>query len=614
MNWVNKMKIINELSERLSNLIAAGEVVERPMNVIKELVENSIDASASNIKIDLTDCGMKMIQVLDDGEGINATQLPIALRRHATSKIKNEDDLFKIATLGFRGEALPSIASVSELLIKSNDGLTQGYIKVINGEIKESGLSNIPKGTSIEVTKLFQNTPARFRNLGTTYQELSAISDYLTKVALANPAISFTLNNNKKTLIETSGSGDLLATINELYGSNIAKCMVPFEAKSNIYKINGYTTNNEIFRSNRSSLTILVNGRVIKNLNIQYAITDAYQTILPVGKYPVAVLNITCPFDVVDVNVHPTKLEIRFTDEIELRKMITASIKDALTKSEMLKWEKQDITSYSASTVNYPSNFDSDALGMVNEVKEDDVTSYTSKQDNDWISLFDEENQEIAEPDEVITPTKETIQQVSLDDEAKHHFSNLHYIGQYHQTYLLLEDQDTLYLIDQHAAMERCKYEEISKSFMEQKSPTYDLLIPITLDFNIPTIKQLIKLKDDFLKLGINFDEFGDSTIIVRSVPIWMTTGDEKEYLLTICDYLLNAKGINKAMLLDDLAKQLSCKKSIKAYMAITLDEVNALLKKMDQCLMPYTCPHGRPTIIKFSKTEIEKLFKRINQ
>ena len=605
---------INILDSSVYNHISAGEVVEKPASIVKELVENSIDASASNIKIDLTDCGMKMIQVLDDGEGINATQLPIALRRHATSKIKNEDDLFKIATLGFRGEALPSIASVSELLIKSNDGLTQGYIKVINGEIKESGLSNIPKGTSIEVTKLFQNTPARFRNLGTTYQELSAISDYLTKVALANPAISFTLNNNKKTLIETSGSGDLLATINELYGSNIAKCMVPFEAKSNIYKINGYTTNNEIFRSNRSSLTILVNGRVIKNLNIQYAITDAYQTILPVGKYPVAVLNITCPFDVVDVNVHPTKLEIRFTDEIELRKMITASIKDALTKSEMLKWEKQDITSYSASTVNYPSNFDSDALGMVNEVKEDDVTSYTSKQDNDWISLFDEENQEIAEPDEVITPTKETIQQVSLDDEAKHHFSNLHYIGQYHQTYLLLEDQDTLYLIDQHAAMERCKYEEISKSFMEQKSPTYDLLIPITLDFNIPTIKQLIKLKDDFLKLGINFDEFGDSTIIVRSVPIWMTTGDEKEYLLTICDYLLNAKGINKAMLLDDLAKQLSCKKSIKAYMAITLDEVNALLKKMDQCLMPYTCPHGRPTIIKFSKTEIEKLFKRINQ
>ena len=336
------MKQIYELSEKLSNLIAAGEVVERPMNVVKELVENSIDAGSTQIKIELEDCGMQSVTVLDNGEGINASQLPIALKRHATSKIKDEEDLFKIASLGFRGEALPSIASVSDFTISSNDGSTSSSLHVIGGKTVSQTSSPMPKGTMVEVKKLFFNTPARFRNLGSSYQELNTITEYITKIAISHPEIAFTLINNQKTLLQTSGDGDLLAVLKEAYGANTVKTMIPFKGSNNEYQISGFATNNEIFKSSRNYLTILVNGRVIKNLNMQYAITDAYQTILPVGKYPVVVLSIDCAYDLIDVNVHPSKLEIRFTSEYDLRKLITKSIKDAMLSSELLKFKKDE--------------------------------------------------------------------------------------------------------------------------------------------------------------------------------------------------------------------------------------------------------------------------------
>ena len=348
------MKKIIELSENLSNLIAAGEVVERPMNVVKELVENSIDAKAKNIKIDLTDCGIVNITVLDDGEGINKDQMPNALKRHATSKIQSEDDLFRISSLGFRGEALPSIASVSDFRITSNDGETNYYLAYKAGKKISEGNANLPKGTQIEVRNLFFNTPARYKHLGSSYQELSAITDYIYKVSISNPNISFTLVNNQKVLFKSSGNGDLLEVISEAYGTNIGKKMIEFASSNNLYKISGYTTNNEVFRSNRNALIVLVNSRIIKNLNILYAITDAYQTILPVGKYPLTILNIQCDYDLIDVNVHPAKLEIRFTDEEELRKLITKTIKDCLHNSELLKFTKSESLLREDEIDNYP--------------------------------------------------------------------------------------------------------------------------------------------------------------------------------------------------------------------------------------------------------------------
>ena len=612
------MKMINELSENLSNLIAAGEVVERPMNVVKELVENSIDAGSTTIKVELTDSGLTSISVLDNGEGINQSQLPIALKRHATSKIKNEDDLFKIASLGFRGEALPSIASVSEFRLTSNDGETNYFIKAKAGKIVEEGLANLPKGTQVEVNNLFFNTPARYRNLGNTYQELSAITDYLYKVSISNPQISFSLYNNKKQLYKTSGNNDLLEVISEAYGTQTAKLMIPFKNQNNLYRISGYTTNNEIFKSNRNALIILVNGRVIKNLNIQYAITDAYQTILPVGKYPVTIININCNYDLIDVNVHPSKLEIRFTDESELRALITKTIKNVIHDSELLKFQKKEALFNEPEMVNYTQNEISNAPTRVmeeNSLKYEVSENNDEDEENDWLDMFDEEETE--EKDiEIVEDEKPTIEQITINEikPERHFFQDLQYLGQYHKTYLLFEDETTLYLIDQHAAMERCKYEEISKKFQEESNECYDLLIPITLEYTRSEINSLMNLKDEIGKIGITYDDFGGNTIIVRTIPTWIPSDLQVEFISDIFNHYMNFTKANKHIMYESLAKSLSCKKSIKANMNITKEEIDTLLKNLDKCVMPYTCPHGRPTLIKFTNTEIEKLFKRINQ
>ena len=627
------MKKIIELSENLSNLIAAGEVVERPMNVVKELVENSIDAKAKNIKIDLTDCGIVNITVLDDGEGINKEQLPNALKRHATSKIQTEDDLFRISSLGFRGEALPSIASVSDFRITSNDGETNYYLAYKAGKKISEGNANLPKGTQIEVRNLFFNTPARYKHLGSSYQELSAITDYIYKVAISNPNVSFTLINNQKVLFKSSGNGDLLEVISEAYGTNIGKKMISFSAANHLYKISGYTTNNEVFRSNRNALIVLVNSRIIKNLNILYAITDAYQTILPVGKHPLTVLNIQCDYDLIDVNVHPAKLEIRFTDEEELRKLITKTIKNCLHESELLKFTKTETLPREDEMYNYTKNeisnaqnrlFEQSTFEIKNNTENfnnfesiEEVTNNPDSNENDdfdWLNDFDESTPlENFKNNEESFEDEDYIQPKLIEDDTRKFFQNLDYIGQYLETYLLLQDEINLYLIDQHAAMERVMYEKISNVFKEVTKSTYELLIPITLDYTKNEIDTLLNLQNDIKKLGIEFEEFGNNAIVVRTIPTWIPQNLEIEFLSDIFNHYMSSMFVDKAKMYDSLAKSLSCKKSIKANMKITLEEVKTLLTNLDNCIMPYTCPHGRPTLIKFTKYEIEKLFKRVN-
>lgn len=606
------MKLIKELSENLTNLIAAGEVVERPMNVVKELVENSIDASSTSIKVELDDCGLKGILVLDNGEGINESQMANALKRHATSKISDEKDLFKIASLGFRGEALPSIASVSDFIITSNDGETNHFIHVKAGQIVEEGQANLTRGTQVEVKNLFYNTPARYRNLGNAYQELSVITDFIYKASISHPNIKFSLYNNSKLLYQTPGNGDLIEVISEAYGTNTAKVMIPFSASDNLYQINGYTTNNEAFRSNRNALIILVNGRVVKNLNIQYAITDAYQTILPVGKYPITILNINCNYELIDVNVHPSKLEIRFTDEVQLRSLITKTIKNALHESELLKYQRNEALFTEIETDIYTQN---DISTSHTTVLNEDAFTLKDNTNLDWTASFDDDSEDLKE-DVEDTEVEESYEQVKFDIEPKERsfFKSLNYLGQYHETYLLFEDHENLYLIDQHAAMERCMYEKISKAFQNATNECYDLLVPITMNYTKSEIDSLLHIKKEINKLGIELDDFGGNTIIVRTIPTWIPKDLQVEFLSDIFNHLLNASHVDKAKMYDSLAKQLSCKKSIKAFMKITKEEIDTLMANLDKCIMPYTCPHGRPTLIKFSNYEIEKLFKRVNQ
>lgn len=619
---------IHVMSPELANLIAAGEVVERPASVVKELVENSIDAGSSKIKVELIDCGLKKITILDNGSGMEKEDIPLALLPHATSKISNETDLFKITTLGFRGEALPSIASVAEVRITSSTtGNGAHYYLYTYGKEKESGMASLPKGTMVEVSNLFHNTPARLKHLGSTYQELSSITDYLYKSALSHPNVSFTLTNNNKQLFKSSGNGDIKEIMMEAYGSSIANSLIYFEGQNTLYKISGYSTTNEVFRSNRGSMTIIVNGRVIRNLALIYAIDDAYTTILTTGKHPITTLFIETDPTLIDVNVHPSKLEIRLTDEQVLKSLITNSISLALKEQELLKYKKEN-----ANIVNNYSNNDENEDFLKND---DNLTFKISENSdsNDLWSLFEEDekiktdnysaetlrnetnNNQISDSSSETASNKQekpNIEQIKFKTENRNFFKNLNFIGCFHETYLLLEDENTLYLIDQHAAMERIMYEKISNDFASSSHSCYDLLVPITMEFSIKEKILILDNLEKLISLGITLEDFGNNTIIVRSIPSWIPNGLEIEFLQDIIQHLIIDVPVNKSIMYDSLAKKLSCKQSIKAGMHIRLDEVKFLMSDLDKCEMPYTCPHGRPTMIKFTNYEVEKMFKRV--
>ncbi len=601
---MNKHQII-ELPEELKNLISAGEVVERPASVVKELVENSIDAEATIIKIELTDGGLKKITVTDNGIGMNKDEVPIALKRNATSKIRTSDDLFSISSLGFRGEALPSIASVSLFKISTSTNDLDGYSFFCkNGKIVTEKPCAMPKGTKIEVEDLFYNTPARYKHLGSISQEVANITSYINRIALAYPEVSFILTNNNKTLMQTDGKNNIPLIISETFGHDVARNLISFEGSNDLYHLDGFTTSNAINRSNKNGIIIITNGRVIKNQSLIYAITDAYQTIIPIGKYPITVLYITCDYGLVDVNIHPSKLEIKFTDEFRLKQLISRTIYQAINKKELITEPVQENKLTEASL-----NSNTTLLTAFEFKKDEELPT-----DALW-DMFEEYNEQKNEDSNSINKN------VKIDYESEsliktkdiEFFKSLNYIGQFNKTYLLLENDDNLYIIDQHAAMERCMYEKIRNSLISDTNKlTYELLITLKLEYNVSMIELIMEQKEELKKMHIIIEPFGNTTILVREVPSWIKESNAENMVRDIIEHLLTNRHVNKQIMLDSLAKKLSCKKSIKANMAITDLEVKTLMANLDNCEMPYTCPHGRPTTIKFTKYELEKMFKRV--
>ena len=616
--------IIKKLPTELANLISAGEVVERPASVVKELVENSIDANATVIRIELFDAGIKKVSIIDDGCGMTEDDINLAVLPHATSKIATADDLFSIATLGFRGEALPSISSVSKVTISSSiDGYNGIQKKYVAGTIKETKNISFPKGTAIEVEDLFFNTPARFKHLSNASTELSHILSFVNRCSLAYPNIAFILSNNSKVLYATTGDGDYAMIIRSIYGHEVAKNMISFEDSNGMYKIHGFTSTNSVFRSNKNSITMMINNRIIKNNNLTFAITDAYKSTLPIGKYPITILMIDADTRLVDVNVHPTKQEVRFTDEYELRRLITKAITNALSSIEMvysqeikpttnvyeksileknkkIEWDDFVVSSplpaKDSMVKEEPFTYKDGEIKKSNKIENDDL-------DEDFNYEFDEPI--VSKPNPILK--EETYEQPTFELRSENHsfFKDMKYIGQYNKTYLLLEKDDNLYLLDQHAGMERFMYEMISSKLNESTPETYELMIPLKINL-------VLEKEDEFAKLGITFEQFGTNTLLIRNIPVWIPSDLQSEYLNDIFSNVINNKKANRSVILDELAMTMSCKKSIKANMNISLEEVNELLRKLDECKNPFTCPHGRPTIIKFTKYEIEKLFKRV--
>lgn len=602
-------KII-QLDDNLSNLIAAGEVVENMASVVKELVENSIDANSRNVRIELSEAGLNEIKVIDDGTGMSFEDMKMAVKRHATSKIKTANDLFHINSLGFRGEALPSIASVSHLEIISSEGEKGNRIFYLKGELKEVSEASPRQGTSISVRYLFYNTPARLKHLKATNTELSYIVDYINKIALSHPEVSFTLSNNNRQLFKSNGTGDYLRVLSSIYNIDIIKSMVPFENKNQYFTITGYLTKPIFSRSNRNHVTVIANNRMIKNNRVINAVTEGYRTYLPIGKYPIVFLNIKLDPLLIDVNIHPRKLEVKFTEERMLLSLIKTTINETLQTLMLIPEMKDDKPkqTFINETLDFSNQKEEPKEGYKYEslkVTSDEEKPSLVKEDFvNYINTLVEKKQEKEKEHQ-----EEVIEEV-IDSSTK--LPRLEYIGQYLGTYLIAQNEEGLYLIDQHAAAERVRYENYLDRMSNVEIASTELLIPITLNLSN---QEVLALKDNlnvFKHLGLELLINDYNGVDIVKVPSWFPEDYERTYTEEIVKYVLDDKDVTVGLVRDSLAKNLSCKHSIKANKFINKNEIDKLLKDLEKTVNPYTCPHGRPVIIKFTQTEIEKMFKRI--
>lgn len=583
---------IKVMSESLSNKIAAGEVVEKVSSVVKELVENSIDAGSNIIEVSLVDAGIKEIKVIDNGKGMDKEDALLCFSPHATSKIRNENDLFFINTLGFRGEALPSIASVSDVFLDTSDGSYSTLVHIKGGKLESNEVGTVSNGTKIIVRDLFFNTPARLKFLKSYYTELNGVVSLIEKLSLSHPNISFKLSSDNKELIKTSGSNDLLKTIYEIYGYNVSKNMVYIEGHNDDYDINGYVSNINITKSTKKDMITLVNGRIVNNSYVNRIIKDAYHTYLAVDKYPIVVINILVDPTIVDVNIHPTKQDIKFGKMETLEELLFSLIRDKLMNINNM-FKAYDETKYEV------SNSEEYVLNDNLVVKEE------------YDKPVIEESKMCFNMNEESSGYETVIDTLEVKNEKP---SLLHPIGLAMGTYLFATDEECVYMIDIHAANERINYEKLLNALKESVVHKTSMLFPITIEFTKNEFMTIMEKKDFITNLGISFDEFGVNTIRVYEHPTYFREGYEEESLRRVFDLIVSIdKDFDRVKFNEQLAINLSCKMSVKANTFIGSLEQETLLKRLFECEFPYTCPHGRPTIIKYTKYELEKLFKRVN-
>ena len=578
------MANIRVLDDLLANKIAAGEVVEKCASVVKELVENSIDAGSDEIKIDLIDAGTKLIRVTDNGKGMDKSDATICFLRHATSKLKTEEDLYRIDTLGFRGEALPSIASVSDVVLKTSTGDIGTIVHISGGKTISVQNGDSRKGTIMAVSNLFYNTPARLKHLKSLYAELANITDYVNKIALSFPNIKFTLTNNDNIVISTDGRGDLLKTIRDIYGLEVAKGMIEIKISDDDYDVTGYISKPELHRSSRNNMITLVNGRVVRNNEINKVINDAYHGYKPDNRYPIVVINIEVDPSLIDVNIHPTKMDIKFSKLEELKVLIENVIKSKLNKKILIPKVEVKTPIYEEQKLE---------LSRIGEAK----PSYENE-------LFEEIPLEI----------NEDLEEVTLDLEEKEtdRLPELYPVGLLHGTYIVCENEDGFYLIDQHAAKERINYEKYRYILGHPNNNTISPLIPIIIELPLDEFAIIKENIDIFDKLNITLDEFGTQSYRVISHPTWFIQGKEEELIRKIIELVIQKeKNFSLEKFNDNLAKMISCKMSIKGNTYIDTPSMESLINDLRKCDNPFNCPHGRPTIIHFTKYELEKMFKR---
>ena len=627
------MAEIHELSAVLADQIAAGEVVERPASVVKELVENALDAKAAQITIETKEAGLEMIRVTDDGEGIEADDVETAFKRHATSKITSREDLFRVATLGFRGEALPSIASVSDVVLMTAHASdeTGTTIHIKGGKIVSNDASQLRNGTQITVSDLFFNTPARLKYLSSLATELSHVSDIVNRLALSHSDVAFVLKNNGKTLLKTAGNGNQKQTFSAIYGVKAAAKMISFNAKDLDFEVDGMVSYPELTRSNRNGISLLINGRYIRNFKLTKAVLNGYGSKLMVGRFPYAVINIRLDPLLCDVNVHPTKQEVRISKEPQLEKLISEGIFARLSQENLIPNAVKNLnhskrTGFSGEQTDllekspkYKGPVSAEVTAaLVGESLDDRLDGKQNVLAKDVRLIVISKRTDLEKAELKIWDQKYVQKKTSVKDQeisaesSKKRFPELRYIGQMHGTYLFAESADGLYIIDQHAAQERCKYEYYRTEIGNVSSNQQRLLVPIVLTYPTTDALKIEENLDKLANLGIELEDFGKNTYILRQHPTWFKQGEEEEVVREMIDMFLNDDKLTVAKFREKTAIMMSCKRSIKANHHLEEEQAKVLLKKLSACENPFNCPHGRPVLVHFTSKDMEHMFKRI--
>jgi DNA mismatch repair protein MutL len=659
---------IHELSSVLADQIAAGEVIERPASIVKELVENSLDADSKRVDIIVENAGLDSIRVIDDGIGIAADDVPLAFRRHATSKISSRKDLFRVQTMGFRGEALPSIASVADVeLTTAQEGKDAGtMIHLRGGETLANKPAPARRGTDVRVTDLFYNTPARLKYLKSPHTELARITDIINRLALANPGVAFSFTHNGKEIFRSAGNGNLQQVVAAIYGIKAGRKMLPISGEDDDFKVTGYVSLPELTRASRQYITITINHRYIRNFELTKAIIQGYESKLMVGRYPIAVVNIDLDPVLVDVNVHPAKREVRLSKEPQLTKLISQTIRDRIATENLIPDvdaqaftpPSEDVVSdlqrrlkeaahpynvaqpqpASAATAGQPvpsedapsrddrkaavahaENTDGEVSAPVIIHKAGELSSAPMKefdaryQNEGTVAPFGE-NVPQTQP---TTPTKTENMELDVhdkSDQAQGRFPDLQYIGQLQGTFLLAQASDGLYIVDQHAAQERINYERYRKEIGQVSPDQQTFLVPLVLNYSTVDAMNINNHIDLLASVGLHLESFGQNSFLLRSHPTWFKEGQEEDTVKEMIDWLLKDGKLTVRQFRMKTAIMMSCKRAIKANHHLDDREARALLRRLPQCENPFNCPHGRPVTVHFNDRDLEKMFKRIQE
>ncbi|WP_069649533.1 DNA mismatch repair endonuclease MutL [Caloranaerobacter ferrireducens] len=618
------MSRIKILDDTTINKIAAGEIIERPASVVKELVENSIDAGATSITIEIKGYGKDYIRVTDNGTGIENDDLEIAFMRHTTSKINKIEDLEKVISLGFRGEALASISSVSQVKVitKTDNNLIGNQIILHGGKIINKEEVGCPKGTTIIVTNLFYNTPVRAKFLKSESKETLRINDTIYKLALSNPNISFKYIKDNKVIFKTRGNGNEEDVIYNLFGRNFLNSLTKINYESDNFLIKGFISEPSFTRGNRSHQYFFVNNRYIKSNLLSKTIESAYGTLLPSNRFPVIILYLFIPPYEIDVNIHPTKTEVRFRNEKGICDTIYDVVKNFLKKKDIIphinitnKSNNCEMQMNFIDKLNTKNNYDKSSSNF--SVEKDNKIKYEKPVNNEIKKDFNISNNDRVYENKQITnnPLIKEDKKNSAENKQEISIDNIQIIGTLFSTYILAEDKlnAMLYIIDQHAAHERIMFEKLKKQFKNQIIISQQMLVPEIINLTFNEYKKVELNLEIFNKLGFTIEPFGKYSIVLRSVPVVFNKPNAKELFLDILDNLENFDyklESNYDLRLEKIMK-LACTSSIKAGDKIDELEISNLIKELFRTENPYTCPHGRPTIIKLTQFELEKKFKR---